>query len=93
MSQIDDGGPAFPVAGGCVSSPGMSLRDWFAGQERIDPNDEFGVGLCEALAPPPDPDPVAWTVLTALVNTAHRDVEDRTVRVQWSLTSDHSLHA
>ena len=30
--QIDDGGAAFPVAGGCVSSPGMNLRDWFAGQ-------------------------------------------------------------
>ncbi len=25
----DDGGPAFPTA---VNSPGMSLRDWFAGQ-------------------------------------------------------------
>jgi hypothetical protein len=41
--QIDDGGPAFPVppnstddahrsAYGSVGAPGMSLRDWFAGQ-------------------------------------------------------------
>jgi uncharacterized protein YodC (DUF2158 family) len=30
--QIDDGGPAFPIV--CVGeySPGMTLRDWFAGQ-------------------------------------------------------------
>jgi hypothetical protein len=39
MSQIDDGGPAFPVPdtyhpNGQVQygSNGMSLRDWFAGQ-------------------------------------------------------------
>jgi len=36
MSVIDDGGPAFPVVfehGDTVSeAPGMSLRDWFAGQ-------------------------------------------------------------
>jgi len=30
--QIDSGGPAFPIV--CVGeySPGMTLRDWFAGQ-------------------------------------------------------------
>lgn len=32
----DDGGPAFPAEGGYDSglhpNPGMSLRDWFAGQ-------------------------------------------------------------
>lgn len=44
-------------------------------------------------SPPPEPDPFAWMVLTALVNAAHVDVQDQTVRVQWSLTSDHSLHA
>ena len=44
-------------------------------------------------SPAPDPDPFAWTVLTALVNTAHLDVKDRTIQVQWSLTSDHSLHS
>lgn len=43
QKQIDDGGPAFPVAGHCVdasgaycgdvvNSKGLSLRDWFAGQ-------------------------------------------------------------
>ncbi len=40
-TQINDGGPAFPVAPGCVmpdntrtifGGSGMSLRDWFAGQ-------------------------------------------------------------
>lgn len=45
--EIDYGGPAFPIpgmppvgtgdprdgmAGGCDPQPGMSLRDWFAGQ-------------------------------------------------------------
>ena len=32
--QIDDGGSAFPamLPGGNYCTPGMSLRDWFAGQ-------------------------------------------------------------
>jgi uncharacterized protein YodC (DUF2158 family) len=31
--QPKDGGPAFPVTDGhAVYAPGMSLRDWFAGQ-------------------------------------------------------------
>lgn len=37
--KINDGGPAFPAEGGCDSglhpNPGMSLRDWFAGQAII----------------------------------------------------------
>lgn len=37
MSAIDDGGPAFPSEGEghgnpLYHSPGMTLRDWFAGQ-------------------------------------------------------------
>lgn len=34
MSDIKDGGPAFPGVGHAnnVLLPGMSLRDWFAGQ-------------------------------------------------------------
>ena len=34
MSLKNDGGQAFPMAFGCESEnyPGMSLRDWFAGQ-------------------------------------------------------------
>lgn len=38
MSEIDDGGPAFPrpqaetSAGGNYEQDGMTLRDWFAGQ-------------------------------------------------------------
>jgi hypothetical protein len=37
MSTINDGGPAFPSVGEgfgnpSYSAPGMTLRDWFAGQ-------------------------------------------------------------
>lgn len=39
MSQQPDGGPAFPIEGGDFSglhpSPGMSLRDWFAGMSML----------------------------------------------------------
>lgn len=39
MSVRDDGGPAFPAEGGSASglhaNPGMSLRDWFAGQALV----------------------------------------------------------
>ena len=31
MKKKDDGGPAYP-AGEAFRAPGMSLRDWFAGQ-------------------------------------------------------------
>jgi len=71
--QINDGGPAFPSGksekcGFENSHPlheGMSLRDWFAGQEKIDPSEEFGWGLLEALAGPRPvggwrSNPIAW---------------------------------
>jgi hypothetical protein len=32
MSTINDGGPAFPFDGYGERVPGMTLRDWFAGQ-------------------------------------------------------------
>lgn len=32
MSDIEDGGPAFPRMPYDVRHPGMTLRDWFAGQ-------------------------------------------------------------
>lgn len=32
MSALDDGGPAFPSQNGHYFEPGMTLRDWFAGQ-------------------------------------------------------------
>jgi hypothetical protein len=32
MSNKDDGGPAFPNPDRPHTQPGMSLRDWFAGQ-------------------------------------------------------------
>jgi len=40
MSERQDGGPAFPVSwqdpdGQMVAEPGMSLREWFAGQALI----------------------------------------------------------
>lgn len=34
MSKIDDGRPAFPVSPNFFY-PGMSLRDWFAGQALV----------------------------------------------------------
>lgn len=46
-----------------------------------------------ATSPPPDPDPFAWTVLTALVNSIDLTVGDSTAQLQWSLASDHSLRA
>ena len=54
-SIIDDGGSEFPVPFGQVMSSegkGMSLRDWFAGQERIEQAEEFWWELCESLAGP-----------------------------------------
>ena len=55
MSQVNDGGPAFPVqSDGClVTAGGMSLRDWFAGQvikgliERFPINEACDARLCE----------------------------------------------
>jgi hypothetical protein len=39
MSEKDDGGPAYPAGYGldgiCIVYPGMSLRDWLAGQEDL----------------------------------------------------------
>ena len=32
MSKPDNGGPAFPSQNGHYFEPGMTLRDWFAGQ-------------------------------------------------------------
>lgn len=36
MNKIDDGGPAFPCEGvwqkGLHAAPGMTLREWYAGQ-------------------------------------------------------------
>ncbi|MEY2990085.1 MAG: hypothetical protein RLZZ163_1001 [Actinomycetota bacterium] len=43
--------------------------------------------------PPPEPDPFAWTVLTALVESAVLDVDGSAATLRWSLTNDHSLHA
>lgn len=36
MSARDDGGPAFPVHAACPD-PGMTLRDWLAGQALANP--------------------------------------------------------
>jgi hypothetical protein len=50
--------------------PGMSLRDWFAGKEKISNDENFSWELCEALAgkmPEKDmvSDPVGWEVWQA----------------------------
>jgi hypothetical protein len=77
-TKIDDGGPAFPFGqiseatgqpiNGCFSE-GMSLRDWFAGNERI-VDEGSNWELCEALAgkrPDGDwkSDPIAWQIWCA----------------------------
>ena len=49
-TKIDDGGPAFPVADiSKTQCPGLSVRDWFASNERI-ADAEQSWELCEALA-------------------------------------------
>ena len=50
----NNGGPAFPVTldhRGAVGAYGMSLRDWFAGQERIE-QEEIAWEVCESFAGP-----------------------------------------
>ena len=68
--QINDGGPAFPAPYN-NDGVGMSLRDWFAGQETLadldHPEATISPELTNALAGPrPDKtfteDPIAWTV-------------------------------
>lgn len=75
--QINDGGPAFPGPSDYKQdgSPvwmgvtGMTLRDWFAGNEKIDENEEYAWELLEALVGPrPEGDrrtnPIEWFVWT-----------------------------
>ena len=57
MSLLAKGGPAFPAEvyltpqdTMATKCPGMTLRDWLAGQEKVDTNEEFEWVLCEALA-------------------------------------------
>ena len=70
MSKPNDGGPAFPVPmvpyrDGFteVKEGGMSLRDWFAGQERLADWDNSDAvmqrAMAEALAGQPQP-PNGW---------------------------------
>jgi hypothetical protein len=53
MSNINNGGPAFPFDGYYGETYGMTLRDWFAGQAlaglTADP-DMPGAARCAALA-------------------------------------------
>ena len=53
MSTINDGGPAFPVPD-FAEGDGMSLRDWFAGQEGLAEWDDgdavMSTRMAEALA-------------------------------------------
>jgi hypothetical protein len=58
MSTIDDGGPAFPVRNAHeYQAHGMSLRDYFAANEPLDPNESIGLALAEILAGRPHPAP------------------------------------
>ena len=50
MSAPDDGGPAFPSQNGHYFEPGMTLRDWFAGQALAGMLDRaYGI-KCEIIA-------------------------------------------
>lgn len=65
MAQIDCGAdvagwtPAFPeyAEPNAAVTSGMSLRDYFAAHEPIDPNDSIGVALAERLTGRPYPKP------------------------------------
>jgi hypothetical protein len=59
MSKQNDGGAAFPVPDDASDIPGMSLRDWFAGQalaglasdgERLNAVHEYGDDPAQAVA-------------------------------------------
>jgi hypothetical protein len=57
MSEaIKDGGPAFPAPKD-ADEWGMSLRDYFAANEPLDPNESIGLALAERLAGRPHPAP------------------------------------
>lgn len=47
-NPMNDGGPAFPCEGGELSglhaNPGMSLRDWFAGQALAGCMADYNIG-------------------------------------------------
>lgn len=40
---------------------------------------------------PADPDPFAWTVITALVDSVRLETHGEMLQLHWSLASDHSL--
>lgn len=61
----NDGGPAFPQTTPFGSSGGMTLRDWFAGQQNVDIVKIYGWPLLEVLAgQPPEgncqTNPLGW---------------------------------
>lgn len=68
---MKDGGPAFPVpdlhpGAMQVGSSGMSLRDWFAGQETLaDIRDDLSSDYFDALAGCPMPLPPRGKILSA----------------------------
>lgn len=65
MAEIENGGPAFPTkhpaldprASGFFTEDGMTLRDYFAAHEQLDPNESIGLALAERLAGRPHPAP------------------------------------
>jgi serine/threonine-protein kinase RsbW len=73
-----------------IARPGSSVRCdlWIEGRAL-----HASVGCVVDSEPPPEPDPFAWTVLTALVESAALHVDGSTAELRWSLTNDHSLHA
>jgi hypothetical protein len=49
MSTINDGGPAFPRPM-VAAAPGMTLRDWFAGQALAGISAQYGTGDAAMIA-------------------------------------------
>lgn len=81
----DDGGPAFPggvneeytnLDKGVPTQGGMSLREYFAAHEPIDPNDSIGVALAERLTgrscPKSSTDPLDLALFWADAEAAYR---------------------
>lgn len=69
MTQPNDGGPAFPTQDGPLSNgkPGMTLRDWFAGQ------------VLQGLASDGD---YFWSHSTNVVAGAYYEIADAMIRAR-----------
>jgi hypothetical protein len=85
MSKQNDGGPAFPESssgpypnGDVIQGrPGMTLRDWFAGQsDGLHPDTTVDYARCFNAAPlPPQDERVDWARWWATADAAYRYIQ------------------